>query len=169
MATVRAPQRASAAPRPGADRPERQAPARPPLHVVETPTRRKANIAALTVMGVAALFALLFGLVLFQTLLVQNQQRLDRIDAQVRDEQARYQRQRLQVAQLSSPARIVDEATKRLGLVPPPGTTYLAPPAASSDGSANASGSNSASSSGAAGTDPMSSWSEVKPELGEAR
>jgi cell division protein FtsL len=114
------------------------------------------------------LFAVLFGLVLFHTLLVQNQQRLDRIDAQVREQQAVYQRNRLEVAQLEAPSRIVDAATQRLHMVPPPGTSYLVP----SGTTAAAVGDPSASSNDQAKQDQAdqtgSEWSTVKPQLGAA-
>jgi cell division protein FtsL len=156
-APVRAPQRQPAA------RPRRA----PELRVVPDPAPR-ARLVVATVVGISVLFAVLFGLVLFHTLLVQNQQRLDRIDAQVREQQAVYQRNRLEVAQLEAPSRIVDAATQRLHMVPPPGTSYLVP----SGTTAAAVGDPSASSNDQAKQDQAdqtgSEWSTVKPQLGAA-
>src|SRR5437899_5146051 len=125
MATVRAPQRGAVARARPIPR-ETEQPKRPQLRVVDEPTRRF-NLVARTTIAVGVLFAVLFGLVVFHTVLLQNQQRLDQVDAQVRDAQARYQQLRLQVAQLEAPQRIVDAATQKLGMVQPQGTTYLTP------------------------------------------
>jgi cell division protein FtsL len=122
------------------------------------------------VVGVGGLFAVFFALVLFHTLLLQNQRRLDQIDTQVRDQQATYQQLRLQVAQLQSPERILDVATTKLGLVPSNGTTYLTPSGADAvaarqaaaqkaadDGTTSLTGDDQGASSG---------WPQVKPYLG---
>jgi cell division protein FtsL len=123
-----------------------------------------------TVLAVGAIFVVLFGLVVFHTMLLQNQQRLDRLDAQVTDAQARYQSLRLQVAQLEAPQRIIDAATHKLGMVPPDSTTYLTP-AASKDASTG-SGANQSdparSDTAAPSPDGASAWPEVKPYLGAA-
>jgi cell division protein FtsL len=172
-APVRAPQRRPSV-RPA---PEPKPRAKPELRVVPDPTPR-ARIIVFTVAGVSVLFAILFGLVLFHTLLVQNQQRLDRIDAEVREQQAVYQRNRLEVAQLESPARIVDAATHRIGMVPPPGTSYLVPSGTTAAAVAgpSASSPDQTTSERAANdrakqdqTDETGSeWSTVKPQLGAA-
>ncbi|MEY2462250.1 MAG: hypothetical protein QOH64_388 [Acidimicrobiaceae bacterium] len=162
-APVRAPQRRPVV------RPSEKPQAAPKLRVVPAPTPRT-RVVAFTVVGVGALFAVLFGLVLCHTLLVQNQQRLDRIDTQVREQQALYQRSRLAVAQLEAPARIVAAATQRLHMVPPPGTSYLVPSgttAAAVDGpSAPASSADQAKQDQTNQTG--SEWSTVKPQLGAA-
>jgi cell division protein FtsL len=122
-----------------------------------------------TVLAVGAIFVVLFGLVVFHTMLLQNQQRLDRLDAQVTDAQARYQSLRLQVAQLEAPQRIIDAATHKLGMVPPNGTTYLTPAAAKdASTSSGANQSDTTSSDPAAPTTGASAWPEVKPYLGAA-
>jgi cell division protein FtsL len=109
-------------------------PARPrPLRVVEPPElspaqrRRRARWAVM----VAGLFvgAVLFGLVGLHVMLAQNQFRLDRLNSQAADQQARYERLRLQVDQLESPQRIVETAEKKLGMVAPGSVTYLTPSA----------------------------------------
>ena len=124
-----------------------------------------------TFVGVSVLFAILFGLVLFHTLLVQNQQRLDRIDAEVREQQALYQRNRLEVAQLEAPARIVDVATQRLHMLPPPGTSYLVPSgttAAAVTGPGGGTGATSDQAKQDQADETGSKWSTVKPQLGAA-
>jgi cell division protein FtsL len=167
-APVRAPQRRPSV-RPA---PTPKPRAKPQLRVVPDPTPR-ARIIVVTVIGVSVLFAILFGLVLFHTLLVQNQQRLDRIDAEVRDQQAVYQRNRLEVARLEAPARIVDVATQRLHMVPPPGTSYLVPSGTTAAAVAGPSNKGEQQdTSDAAKQDQTdqtgSEWSTVKPQLGAA-
>jgi cell division protein FtsL len=71
--------------------------------------------------------AALFGLVTSHVALTQGQFRLEEMRADAEAEQARYERLRLEVAELESPARIVAAAQERLGMVPPPGITYLSP------------------------------------------
>ena len=116
--------------------------------------RRRGRVLALV--AVAAVGVGLFALVASHVVLTQSQFRLDRLHAAAAAEQARYERLRLQVAQLEAPARVVAAAQERLGMVPPPGVTYLSPrgPVA---GAAADWGPDEA----AAGED----WSRVKPEL----
>ena len=106
--------------------------ARPPLRVVPTDQarpgvdrRRRARL----VTGLTVLFviAALFGLVASHVVLTQGQFRLEQLEKQAAEEQARFERLRLQVAQLESPERIVAAAQERLGMVPPPGVKYLSP------------------------------------------
>ena len=167
--TIAAPRRGSAAPAPAPQRaPVRR---RPPLEVVRPQPPRRSRIGVIGVIGTVVLFGVLFALVLFQTVMVQNQSRLDHLDTNIRDEQGRYQQLRLQVAQLESPARVVSEATQRLGMVPPPGTSYLTPSAA--DAAVTNAGAPSAA-SGATSSDGLpddsgADWQTVKPYLGAAR
>lgn len=167
--TIHAPRRAGASSAATAVAPAHQPtarpaprPSRPPLRVVDRQPRR-ARIGLIGVAAITVVFGLLFGLVFFQTLLVQNQSRLDQLNSQIRAEQAQYQSLRLQVAQLEAPSRIVDAATTKLGMVSPPGTGYLTPSA--TDAAATAS---TAAAASAAGTDPGSGgsdWPTVKPFL----
>ena len=170
----------SASPRRTASPVPQHAPAprrRPPLEVVRP--RRGPRIGVIGAVGAVAVFAVLFGLVLFQTVMVQNQSRLDRLDTQIRDEQGRYQQLRLQVAQLESPARIVDEATHRLGMVPPPGTSYLTPSSTDAAAATAATAATAVAGPSTAAGDPTASdglpddsgsdWPTVKPYLGAAR
>jgi cell division protein FtsL len=115
--------------------------------------RRRARLAAVFTVLVAGLG--LFAVVAFHVVLTQNQFRLDQLRTSATTEQARYQRLRLQVAQLESPDRIVATAQKQLGMVQPPSIVYLAPvqPAPGLDDPA----ANAARSQGG--------WSTVKPQL----
>jgi cell division protein FtsL len=168
MAVVPATRRSVAVPQP------RRTPAtrerRPQLRVVEEPSTRRISLGVVTVLVVGLIFAVLFGLVVFHTVLLKNQQRLDHMDAQVSDAQARYQSLRLQVAQLEAPQRVIDVATHKLGMVPPEGTTYLTP--APDTGSSTTAGANQGASSNsdtaAPSNDSASAWPEVKPYLGAA-
>ena len=167
MAAVPATRRSVAAPQP------RRTPAtrerRPQLRVVDAPARHL-NLGALTVLIVGAIFAVLFGLVVFHTLLLKNQQHLDQLDHQVTDAQARYQSLRLQVAQLEAPQRIIDVATTKLGMVPPEGTTYLTPTAGNGAGTSAGATQGEASTGDTTDTsdDASSAWPQVKPYLGAA-
>jgi cell division protein FtsL len=128
------------------------------------------GLGVVTVLVVGGIFVMLFGLVVFHTMLLQNQQRLDKLDGEVSDAQARYQSLRLQVAQLESPQRIMDVATQKLGMVPPDGTTYLTP--AADDAASSSSGANqddaSTNETAAPPNGDASSWPQVKPFLGAA-
>ena len=128
----RRPTRASGAPSAAPESPERFAPsARPPLRLVDdspvaSTVRRPRGRAALVVGGLVVV-ALLFGVVSFHAVLVSGQDRLDGLQQDVVDEEARYQALRLRVAELESPERIVEVAQGRLGMVEPPQITYLEP------------------------------------------
>lgn len=75
----------------------------------------------------AAVVVGLLAIVALHALLSQNQLRLDDLDARATAAQARYERLRLEVAELESPNRIVTAAQERLGMVVPPTVTYLTP------------------------------------------
>jgi cell division protein FtsL len=131
---VRPPAHAAPSSRPGA-----HAPARPQLRVVETPRRRRQLRTGPTfALGAVLAFLIAFGVVVSQAVLVQGQQRLDELDAQIAEETDRYQALRLELAELESPARIIDAATA-LGMVPPPEVVYLTPNGAVSLGTADSS------------------------------
>jgi len=57
--------------------------------------------------------------------LAQRQFRLDSLNSQVQQEQASYQKLRLQVADLNSPQHIISTAEGDLGMVQPAKVTYL--------------------------------------------
>lgn len=115
-----APVRARPAPKPA---PRRRA--APDLKVVPKP-RRRLRPGPTVVLGGLLAFGIAFALVVAQALLVQGQQRLDDLQAETEAAVRQQQELRLQVAQLESPARIVEAAT-RLGMVPPERITYLTP------------------------------------------
>jgi cell division protein FtsB len=174
MSTVTAPQRVPAAPAPSR-RPSprttpqpvrRSAPRRPDLRVVRSDERRRRVGPAVGVVLTAVLFAGLFALAGAHTLLVQGQLHLDRLDADLAVERARYQELRLQVAELESPGRVVDVAQERLGMVPPAELVYLSPAQASIGGDE---GERTELSGPEGGTDVAQAgddaWSTVKPLL----
>ena len=67
-------------------------------------------------------------------LLIQSEFRLDHINKEAAKEQVRYEKLRLDVAQLSAPERIVATAQQRLGMVVPPQVAYLMAPGAPDSG-----------------------------------
>jgi cell division protein FtsL len=77
----------------------------------------------LTVIG----FVALFGVAVCHALIIQNQASVDQLDRRVAEEQARYEKLRLEVAELSSPQRIMTEAQNDLGMVPAGETMWLTP------------------------------------------
>ena len=79
------------------------------------------------VCALVALAACLLGIVASHAALAQGQFHLEELRSKAAREQERYQRLRLRVAELESPARVVAVAQERLGMVPPPGVTYLSP------------------------------------------
>jgi cell division protein FtsL len=119
---------AVARPRP---RPEAQPQRRPNLRVVDdarlsaAARRRRARLIMVVVAVVTT--GCLFALAACNAMLVSGQGRLDRLQVEVREAQSRYSANRLKVAQLESPDRIVHVAQERLGMVPPPGVKYLTP------------------------------------------
>ena len=170
MSTVLAPaparhQRAMPSPRPTPrPAPRRTEPARPALRVVR-PNERTAR--RLTPAGGVALtvvlFAVLAGLAGAHSLIAQSQIRLDRLDAEVRTEQARYQALRRDVASMESPERVV-AAAEAQGMVTPDDLVYLQPAGAErpDETATQASGDPD---DGATARPATGSWSTVKPML----
>jgi cell division protein FtsL len=160
MTSVRAETRTRAKPAPA---PKRAPAARPPLRVLPddyVAPRVRRRRARLFVTAMSALVAAgLFGIVSLHVALTQGQFRLERLEAKADTQQARYEQLRLQVAELESPDRIVAVAQERLGMVSPPGVTYLSPSGPATDDTASASPERAP----VAGT--STSWSEVKPHL----
>jgi cell division protein FtsB len=161
-------------PRPETPDPPRKAPAAP-LRVVRPKeqqlarrSRRRARLAA--VATVLTIGVGLFGVVALHVILTQNQFRLDRLRRDAATEQSRYERLRLNVAELESPQRIVATAQDRLGMVVPPDVRYLTPPAAPASaetGSNQSSAGKATRTNNASGTAAGSpgAWSTVKPQL----
>lgn len=169
--------------------PQPAPPKRPPLRVVQ-PGERAAGAqrrrTRLLIAGVVLVVAVgLFGAVVAHVVLTQNQFRLQRLQRQAAEQQARYERQRLMVAELESPARIVSAAQERLGMVPPPSVKYLTParsqsaaPAAPAgaaadrrdDGDGDGDDRNDTQAAQASNTgdgeQAMNEWSDVKRQLG---
>jgi cell division protein FtsB len=136
------------------------------LRVVGPAERSRRRISP--VLGVALtslLFVGLFALAGAHTVLVQGQLRLDRLDAELAAERARYQQLRLQVAERESPHRVVAVAQERLGMVPPAELVYLSPSSPAPPGGARRTdtpGPSGGAPVQAAGDD---TWTVVKPLL----
>jgi cell division protein FtsL len=110
--------------------PKRQARSRTPHLRVVGRERPRLGITLSPRAGVALTvlaFVALFGVAASHALLIQNQADVDALDERVAAEQARYEELRLEVAQLESPQRIMEEATTTLGMVPPGETVWLTP------------------------------------------
>ena len=134
----------------------------PPLELVgpadRSPAARRRRARVLGVLLLVVVAAALFGLVASHVALTQGQFRLQTLRQHAEAEQARYERLRLQVAELESPARVVAAAQERLGMVPPPGVTYLSPAGPASGPAAD---DTEPGQEGAATAD----WSSVKRQL----
>lgn len=133
-------------------------PAGPDLRVVDRyerpPATRRAHARLTALLLMLVVGAALFGLVTSHVALTQGQFRLDDLRQRADAEQDRYERLRLQVAELESPGRIVAAAQERLGMVPPPGVTYLSPVGPVADRHADDDG-----------TSSTAAWSSVKRQL----
>ncbi len=159
---VRAPARAAQRAPQHQPRPATTAPRRDHLHVVRPERARRPRFSPkVGVLITGLLFAGLFALAVVNTLLVQGQIRLDQLDGQVAEEQARYQELRLEVAGLESPERVVAVAQTRLGMVSPDDIVYLAPAEPVDDGE-EPDAADSGSGVLAQGED---GWTTVKPLL----
>ena len=162
-----APRRAAPVSLPPGDRRRSAAPARRHLTVVDDTriaiARHRRRARALLVLLGGVMVASLFALAAFHAMLASGQAQLDRLEAKVSDSQARYERLRLDVAELEAPSRIVREAQERLGMVPPPGVTYLTPSAAASAEVGQAAEGDPSSTSDETGD--RAAWATVKPYL----
>lgn len=144
-------------------------PKRADLRVVRSAAARRRRL--LTFAVTSFVVTGLSGVVAFHVLITQAQFELDALEEKAVVEQARYERLRLQVAELESPARIVAAAQERLGMVPPPGVRYLSPAGVTSGAAATATSRADDADDGADGRDaPVATagggWSTVKPHLG---
>ncbi len=79
---------------------------------------------------VVLVFVAFFGLVVFQALLVQAQNRLDSVNADIEAQTSTRQDLALAVADAETPARITQAAEERLGMVFPTEVAFLEPTAA---------------------------------------
>ncbi len=148
----------------------RPRPAERPNHLrVVAPServRRRRITPAMAVILTAALFATLLAVAVAHTVLVEGQVRLDRLDARLVEEQARYQELRTQVAELESPARIV-QAAQQQGMVTPDDLVYLQPPAPDPSTVGPTTGDDDEPvADPTVGDDPDRGWSEMKRLLG---
>ena len=125
--------------------------------------RRRRRLRGVLVLSGIVMAGSLFALAAFHAMLASGQADLDRVEQQVSDAQARYESLRLQVAELEAPSRIVREAQERLGMVPPPGVTYLTPSQAATDEVGEAAAADSSMMTGEAGD--WAAWAAVKPYL----
>ncbi len=75
-------------------------------------------------LALVVVFAAVLASAVFHSVLVADQQRLDRMDQRLEQRQQAISRARLRVAELSSPARVVAAAQRR-GMVVPDHTTWL--------------------------------------------
>ena len=114
------------APRPTPRRSPQPAPAprRPHLRVVPPPTKpalrpsvRRRRTGAVLAVAMVVVFGSLMASALFHGLLVSGQSHLDRLDQQIQEEKTGLAQDKLDLANLQSPARIEAEARKR-GMVP---------------------------------------------------
>jgi cell division protein FtsL len=123
MSTVRATHRTVD----GATAPQRREPTtretpRPALRVVPRPRGR--GVGVVVFLATTALFASLFGLAVFHTMLVQSQSDLDELDAEITEAEATTEQLRLRIAQNESPERILDRA-EDIGMTPAEDTVVL--------------------------------------------
>jgi cell division protein FtsL len=152
---------------PDGDRSGRQP--RPVLRVVDpdelTPAARRRRAGLLVTLASVVVAGSLFGVTAFHTVLVADQGDIDALNRLVAEQEARYERLRLQVAELESPERIVREATERLGMVPAADIVYLTPTEEIADevlGAARPPAGAEDAGEAASGQD----WPSVKPYLG---
>jgi cell division protein FtsL len=140
------------------------------LYLVRQQARRRANRRHLLVSaGIGAVAIVSMGLVGLHVLIAENQFRLDNLEQQANTQQASYEKLRLSVAQLESPARIVSVAEGELGMQQPGSVTYLP---ATSTPAGNGSYANTGPTSGESVTGGTVSapegdadWPSIKPYL----
>jgi cell division protein FtsL len=140
--------------------PEKEAPRDRHLRVVPDARRRGLRVRITPRTGVVltvSLFGALFGVAVSHAVLIESQMELEQLDEQAASEQARYERLRLDVAELESPDRIVNEARDRLGMVPAEDVEWLTPdqPAPTDGGGDDEDGADT----------PATSWEDVKPYM----
>lgn len=101
---------------------------RPHLRVVDGhagPSRRRSRTPVVAGVGVlVTVFVALLGLVVFHTVLVQNQSQIDGLDEQLTLERERIKDRRLEIAELESPERVIAVAESE-GLVVPDDVVML--------------------------------------------
>jgi len=154
------------------------------LRLVRQQARQRANRRYVGICaGIAVVLGVCMGLVTLRVLIAENQFKLDNLQQQAAVQQEAYERLRLAVAELESPARIVSVAEGKLGMQQPGSVSYLpAVPTSAGGGSPGASGSGAGSGSAglgagsgsgrssAAGTtvnapEGVANWPMIKPYL----
>lgn len=102
---------------------------RPPLRVVEPApaARRRVRLGGVGTLAGVLLFAALFAVAAFQTVLIKGQADLDALDGRLATEEVRHRDLALTVAELQSPSRITTAAKERLGMIEPDGVVFLRP------------------------------------------
>jgi cell division protein FtsL len=105
--------------------PTRHVEPRPDLRIVTVP-RRRLRVGLLSSILIVTFFVGIFALAAMHSLVVQAQFELDRIDEQVATRRNQIDARRVEVAELESPAAIV-EAADDLGMVSPTDVVYLRP------------------------------------------
>jgi cell division protein FtsL len=112
------------------------APTRPELRVVdEDARRRRSRWRRLGLLASLVAFVGVLAAVSLHVFVVQSQFELEELQGQVAEEQSSYERNRLAVAELASPDRIV-AAAEALGMVEPDEVTYLTADDPVADGAA---------------------------------
>jgi len=123
------------APRPTPRRAPQPAPvpSRPHLRVVPPPAKtslrpslRRRRTGAVLCVAMVIVFGSLMASAMFHGLLVSGQSDLDRLDQQIQDEKTGLAQDKLELANLQSPARIAEEAAK-LGMVPADQVHWVTP------------------------------------------
>lgn len=97
----------------------------PALHVVEPPVRRY-PARAVAVAAVVLVFGSMLASAVFHSVLVSGQARIDELERQVTAAEKGLAHDRLELARMSSPERIAEEA-ERLGLVIAERQTWIRP------------------------------------------
>ena len=147
---------------------ERVAPSRPRLRIAVRPTGRR--VAGIAFISATVTLAALFAAAVFQTVLVQGQQRLDQLDRRVSQEQDQFDQLRAKVARARVTRADRRGRANRLGMVQPDEVTYIAPTldqvvaVVSATGQALPDERESDAATSGAGR----SWSQLKPLVGSA-
>lgn len=89
------------------------------------PILKKSGSLIFPAVAIIVVFGSLLGIVVVQTFIVQNRVQLDAVSVELTAERAINQELRLEVIELEAPARILETAVERLGMIRPAERTYL--------------------------------------------
>ena len=107
---------------------KKRSPAAPPPRSLLAAVHRPRAVGFLSVVASVVALLVVFGLVVSNAMIVQNQQELDRLDARIADLEGSNQGRHLEVAELEAPDRIIGAATA-LGMIEPdPDAVVILPP-----------------------------------------